>query len=135
MNDTDHARMALLSSEECFDCLQSVPVGRVAFLADGVQVFPVTFQVSAHRIVFRSSMGFKLDAAEMNRTVAFQADDWDPSTRTGWSVLVRGPARTVSDPQRIAELDALGLDPWLNGEDMRWIEVVVADISGRRLPG
>lgn len=125
----------MLTSDESFALLDSVPVGRIAFVADGaIQVFPVTFSVSATRIVFQSAIGSKLDAAEMARAVAFQADAWDEATRTGWSVLVRGPARIVADPERLAVLDDLGLEPWLGGEDMQWIEIPVADISGRRLP-
>lgn len=135
MKATDHAEMTLLASDESFALLDTVPVGRIAFVADGaLQIFPVTFAVSAQRIVFQSTLGAKLDAAEMRRAVAFQADAWEVATRTGWSVLVRGPVRTVADPERLAVLDELGLEPWLQAEGMQWIEMAVADISGRRLP-
>lgn len=135
MNGTDHARMALLSSEESFELLETVPVGRIAFVADGaMQIFPVTFRISSHRIVFQSAIGSKLDAAEMARSVAFEADAWDQSTQAGWSVVVRGQAHTVADVERLAQLDALGLEPWLKGAEMKWVEIAVADISGRRLP-
>jgi nitroimidazol reductase NimA-like FMN-containing flavoprotein (pyridoxamine 5'-phosphate oxidase superfamily) len=135
MNDTDHVRMALLTSDECFALLETVPVGRIAYVSDGaLQVFPVTFRVSAQRIVFQSAVGSKLDAAEMVRAVAFEADDWDEETRTGWSVVVRGPAHTVTDPERLAVLAAIDLEPWLKTTDMQWVEIPVVDISGRRLP-
>lgn len=135
MNGSDHARMQLMSAEECFAHLETQPVGRIAFVADGaLQIFPVTYQMSAQRVVFQSAFGSKLDAAEMARAVAFEVDDWDDETKTGWSVVVRGPLHTVADPTRLAVLDALDHQPWLNGTDMKWVEITVADISGRRLP-
>lgn len=133
---TDHANMQVLSSDECFSLLGSVPVGRVAFIAEGgVQLFPVTFVIHDRQIVFRSAMGSKLDAAEMARNVTFEADSWDAPTQSGWSVLATGRVHAVTDSERLAELERLGLDPWLNGgEEMGWIEVHVDEISGRRLP-
>lgn len=135
-NSHDHAQMEILSSEECFELLASVPVGRIAFLADGrIQIFPVTFAVSHGRVVLRSAVGSKLDAAEMARDVAFEADEWHGDDQSGWSVMIEGRVRAVSDQDRLATLERLDLQPWLAGTDMRWIEIVVEDISGRRLPG
>ncbi len=135
-NAHDHAQMEILSSEECFELLGSVPVGRIAFVADGhLQIFPVTFAVSEDRVVLRSAIGSKLDAAEMARDVAFEADQWHDQDRSGWSVMIEGRVRSVTEEDRIATLENLDLDPWLAGTNMRWIEIVVSDISGRRLPG
>lgn len=132
----DHAHMEVLSSDECFSLLGSVPVGRVAFVADGdVQLFPVTFVLHNRQIVFRSAMGTKLDAAEMARHVTFEADSWDAPTQSGWSVLATGRVHAVTDADRVAEFERLGLHPWLDpGEEMGWIEIHVDEISGRRLP-
>lgn len=132
---SDHARMEVLTSEECFGLLGYTPVGRIAFLADGsVHVFPVNYKLDGERIVFRSPAGSKLDAAEMGRRVTFEADQWDPHTRSGWSVVAEGHLREVEAEARLAQLDDLGLEPWLDTPDMNWIEIVVEDISGRRLP-
>lgn len=135
-NAHDHAQMRILTSEECFKLLASVPVGRIAFVADGrLQIFPVTFAISENRVVLRSAIGSKLDAAEMARDVAFEADQWRDEDRSGWSVMIEGQVRAVTDQERIATLERLDLEPWLAGADMRWIEIIVSDISGRRLPG
>lgn len=130
---TDHSRMEVLSSAECFELLSTVPIGRLAYVADGApQIFPIAFGVHGSRIVFRSSTGSKLDAAAMRRQVAFEADTWDPVTRSGWSVVVQGMARHATDADELARLD---FEPWLAGENMEWVEILVEDISGRRLPG
>lgn len=130
----DHARMEVLGSEESFALLASVPVGRIAFVADGKpQVFPINFAVDGTHIVFRSALGSKLDAAEMGRRVAFEADQWDQSTRSGWSVVANGKIRPITDSDRIARLEQLDFEPWLAEGPMGWIDILVEDISGRRL--
>lgn len=44
---------------------------------------------------FLTAPSEKLDAVWINAPAAFEIDDWDVSTRTGWSVLVRGRTETV----------------------------------------
>lgn len=133
---SDHANMEVLSSEDCFELLRYTPVGRVAFLADGViEIFPINYKVHNERIVFRSQVGSKLDAAEMGRHVTFEADQWDPRSKMGWSVVASGQMREVDDGERVVELERMGLESWLDHPQMTWIEITVEDISGRRLPG
>ena len=80
-----------LPLEVCLRLLESVPVGRVSFYADGeVVTLPVNHAVDGQDVVFRTDRGSKLSAAERQDHVAFEADDCDPRTRTGWSVLVKG---------------------------------------------
>ncbi len=132
-NVSDHSRMEVLSSEECYRLLAEVPVGRIAYVADGgPRIFPVTFALHGSHIVFRSARGSKLDAAEMRRRVAFEADHWDPGSRSGWSVVVQGRTRDAAEPTVLDELD---FEPWLAGDEMSWIEIIPEEISGRRLPG
>lgn len=133
---TDHSGMEILESAECFRLLASVPIGRVAYVADGApRIFPVTFGVSENHIAYRSGAGSKLDAAEMARPIAFEVDDWDEAQRTGWSVVASGRVHTVTDEDRVAQLEDLDVDPWLSGEEMEWVEITIDEISGRRLPG
>lgn len=132
---TDHAGMEVLDSEECFRLLDSVPVGRIVYVADGgPQIFPVTYRLSDQKIVFRSAIGSKLDSAEMARSVAFEIDGWDPASHEGWSVVARGHVHDVTDPDRLAILEDLDLEPWLAGHNMQWIEIRIEELSGRRLP-
>ncbi|HOC12532.1 MAG TPA: pyridoxamine 5'-phosphate oxidase family protein [Propionicimonas sp.] len=81
------------SGEECRQLVRSHCVGRVAWLAaSGLQVLPVTYGCHDDRIFFRvnpaSVMGELADDVE----VAFEVDDIDVDTATGWSVLVHGVA-------------------------------------------
>ena len=130
----DHADMEVLSSEEALGLLASVPVGRIAFVADGrPQIFPINYYIDGEHLVFRSALGSKLDAAEMGRRIAFEADQWNPNTFSGWSVVISGKARSITDPDRIAELEQLDFQPWLSSGEMGWVDVLIEEISGRRL--
>lgn len=129
----DHLGLAILSPEECWSLIEATPIGRVAFVDAGAPiVLPVTHGVRGRRIVFLSPEGGKLAAARMAPAVAFEVDDWDAEERTGWSVVAQGVAETV--PADVADLDALGVEPWLDGAARgTWIEIRVDEVTGRRL--
>ena len=133
----DRLGLEILAPDECWRLLAASPVGRVALVEAGEPLmFPVTHGVRNHQIVFRTGSGTKLAAAEMDRAVAFEVDGWDTVARLGWSVLVRGTGETVYDDDEIGELDALGIEPWLDAAvDGTWVRIRVTEISGRRLVG
>jgi nitroimidazol reductase NimA-like FMN-containing flavoprotein (pyridoxamine 5'-phosphate oxidase superfamily) len=132
----DHAGMEVLDAHECRVLLAAGRIGRIAFQYEGeVMIFPITYYMDSSRVCFRSAIGAKLDAALDRRAVAFEIDGFDETARTGWSVIVKGQLGEVVEGSRIAALDEAGAPPWLNSEGMRWMEVIAAEISGRRLPG
>ena len=47
--------------------------------------------------------------------VAFEADDLDAATSSGWPVTVTGRAALVADPSTIARYQAVPLVPWAPG--------------------
>jgi uncharacterized protein len=138
---TDHAGLEILPFAECLRLLASVPVGRVGFLADGEMVIlPVNHGVDGQDLVFRTARGTKLSAAEGKSLVAFEADDYDQETRSGWSVLVNGRAEAVDDAADVRRLSHLALrawvlDAWATAEERPvWIRIRPASVSGRRVP-
>lgn len=99
---TDHAGLEILPFDVCLRLLASVPVGRVGFHADGeLVILPVNYVVDGQNIVFRTARGSKLSAAEGQNLVAFEADDYDPPTRSGWSVAVSGHAEAVCEDTEV----------------------------------
>ena len=73
-------------------------------------------------------------AADIRR--AFEADDYDERTRSGWSVLVNGRAHAIYEEAEIQRLNRLGLRPWVSAADRPfWIRIRPTTISGRRIPG
>ncbi|HKX75366.1 MAG TPA: pyridoxamine 5'-phosphate oxidase family protein [Acidimicrobiia bacterium] len=132
----DHAGMEILGPAECLRLLWSHQVGRIAFVERGEpQVLPVHYRLHDNKIVFRSAVGAKLDAAIFQAPVAFEVDGADEEHGKGWSVLVHGTARQVEDETEIGALEALGLEAWVQGgQPLRWIEIQPNEISGRRIP-
>jgi nitroimidazol reductase NimA-like FMN-containing flavoprotein (pyridoxamine 5'-phosphate oxidase superfamily) len=133
----DHAGLEILPYDECLRLINTVPVGRVSFLADGeIVVLPVNHVMDGHDPVFRTARGSKLSAAEGQDVVAFEADGYEELTRTGWSVLVNGRAHAIYEEPEIQRLSRLGLHPWVGAADRPfWIRIRPASISGRRIPG
>ena len=68
--------------------------------------------------------------------VAFEADEYDKRTRSGWSVLVNGRAQAIYEEAEIQRLNHLGLRPWVTAADHPfWIRIRPTSISGRQTPG
>jgi uncharacterized protein len=87
---TDRHGLEVLGLEECLTLLASRPYGRIAYLDAGApSIVPVNHLVDGSTVVLRSLDGGKLGAAIFERPVAFELDDLDFVTRTGWSVIVR----------------------------------------------
>lgn len=132
----DHAGLEILPFEVCLRLLASVPVGRVGFFADGeVVVLPVNHILDGQDPVFRTARGSKLSAAEGQSLVAFEADEYDEQTRTGWSVLVTGRAEVVYDEAEVERLSQRGLHPWATAvERPFWIRIRATSVTGRQTP-
>lgn len=123
-----------LTRGECFGLLARQQVGRVAVVDDrGPVVFPVNFVFDRHMVVFRTDEGTKLDAAAGCSRVAFEIDGIDAAAHTGWSVVVRGEAVEVTDQQELARLRRLPLFPWAPGARSRYVRILPAKLTGRRI--
>jgi hypothetical protein len=129
------SRMGVLDEATCAELLESTPIGRIAFSIDGeLLVLPVNFAWHENSVVFRTIEGQKLAAAAAHQHVCFEVDHWDPATRTGWSVVVQGLAREVTNWAEDANLDQIGLIPWAKGTWRPiWVRVEPTMISGRVL--
>jgi nitroimidazol reductase NimA-like FMN-containing flavoprotein (pyridoxamine 5'-phosphate oxidase superfamily) len=125
-----------LAPSECLELLESVVVGRVGVTIDALpSVLPVNFVVWNGSILFATVPGTKLDAAASNAVVAFEADEYGTSDApTGWSVLVRGIARVVTDRVELAEIERLPLDSWaFDGTANHYVCIEPTVMTGRRL--
>ncbi len=133
---TDHTGLQVLPLDECLRLVASVPVGRLGFHADGeIAVLPVNHVVDGQDVIFRTTRGSKLSAAEARSLVVFETDDYDQATRTGWSVVINGHAEAVYDDAEITPFDHLDLHPWAEAvERPYWVRIRPISISGRLIP-
>ena len=129
--------LELLTEAQCTDLLGARPVGsigRVGVTMSGLPVIlPVNYAFVGGDVVFRTSIGTKLDAATRNAIVAFEVDDYDDGAQTGWSVLVVGRASIVDNDREREVYNRLAVTPWASGERHNYVRVHPEMITGRRI--
>ena len=127
--------MEEIDTGECLRLLATTTVGRVGFVLDGRPVvLPVNYAVDGHTIVFRSAEGTVLNKVAL-QVIAFEVDQIDEATHTGWSVLAQGVAQDVSDAidTTSEQLRSLSLVTWAPGRRDRWFRLTADALTGRRL--
>lgn len=121
----------ILPESECWNLLGSVSLGRLVTNADGIaEIFPVNFVVQRRTLLFRTAQGTKLVSTAVNREVLFEADDHNVAE--GWSVVVRGVARTVHDDDDHEEAERAQLLPWTTHAKDHYVRVLPRRVTGRR---
>jgi nitroimidazol reductase NimA-like FMN-containing flavoprotein (pyridoxamine 5'-phosphate oxidase superfamily) len=128
-------RLQALSREQCLALLATRQVGRLGVSIEALPaILPVNFRLFDDRIVVRTVVGTKLDAAVAQAVVAFEVDDYDPGGRWGWSVLVRGAGAEVTRPDELEAVKALPLRAWAfrDGDANRFLAIDTTLVSGRR---
>lgn len=131
-----HGRdMEVLDRDECLKLMERHPagVGRIALGGPRPAIFPVNYAIDRGSVVFRTDAGSKLDAAVKDSYVAFEVDWVEPSWQIGWSVLVRGQARVITDPDELRRARDLPLLPWADGDKENFVRIETTLTSGRRL--
>jgi len=123
--------VSILSVSESWNLLASVALGRVVTSGQGQpEIFPVNFVVQRRTVLFRTAEGTKLVSAAINNRVLFEADDHDAAE--GWSVIVKGTARTLRTDEEIDEAERAQLLPWTATLKPHWVRVVPVSVTGRR---
>lgn len=112
-----------------------MPIGRIVFTDQALPaVQPVNFLLDDGCVIFRTAQGTRLATALNGTVVAFEIDDYDVRTESGWSVTVVGRAESVVDTVESARLARLPLRTWAPGHRDIFIRVRPEYISGRRIP-
>jgi len=124
-----------IGPEECWRLLAPRRVGRIGFTAHSGHpvILPVNYVVHDGTIVIHTGRGPKLEAARRRDLVAFEVDEIDRETQTGWSVSLTGRARWVRDSRELLALAKADLTPWAAGPRDEVIVIKPINIAGRRL--
>jgi hypothetical protein len=132
---TDERFMRELPRAAAIRLLASVPVGRLVFTHQALPAIrPVNHLVTGDTIVIGLTPGSAIAAStNANGTVvAYEADALDMDSRLGWTVIVVGVAKLVTDAGAAVQLRGL-LRPWLSGVMTDIIEISTEIVTGYQL--
>ena len=122
-----------LSREEALRLLATAPMARAVFVTGALPtVVPLTVAVHDDAVVFRTSSSTRLARLGVGGVITIEADDVDPVTRTGWSVLVSGILEQIVDLGEQAVVHGL-VEPWAPGDHDVYLRVPATAVSGRRV--
>ena len=124
-----------LAAWECESLLRSQVVGRVGMTTpEGPSVLPVNYSVVDSVIWIRTAVDSQLGRVPDGTVVALEIDGIDHGRHRGWSVLARGPAVRVADPEVVAHLERVWPPrPWASGDRPTYVGMRWTTLTGRKL--
>jgi pyridoxamine 5'-phosphate oxidase-like protein len=128
-------RMVELDRDEAMGLLASVSLGRVVFTRNALPTIrPVNHLLDRGEIVIRTHEGAALTkrAGAGGVVVAYEAEAIDPRTHLGWSVVVTGYARLVTDPDDLARYQTV-LEPWVDRAMDYAVRIRPDMVTGQRM--
>lgn len=128
-----------LGVDQCLRLISPGGIGRIAYSGRfGPAVLPVNYKLQDGAVVFRTAEHGPLDEdlrtgiTDADYKVAFEIDDIDLASQTGWSVLIQGPAHHLDGPGQEAVRRA-GVESWAPGDRELFIRIIPSRITGRRI--
>jgi len=132
----EHSGLEVVTRDECLVLLAGEHVGRLGVIHGGEPIiFPVNYALDGDHVVFRTDPGAKLSDGTRD-PACFEIDRFDPDTRSGWSVLMRGSLQEVDDFAGLKALRATvaaDVQPWAPGAKSHWLRLIPFQITGRRI--
>jgi len=126
-----------LERQECLRLLAEVPVGRIVHTRQALPaVLPVNFCLDGDgAVLLCTAAASELVRAIDGAVVAFEADQVDPVTHSGWSVVVTGAASVVRDPAEHDRLTRTGPRSWAPSPEEVFVRIQPDLVTGRALVG
>jgi len=127
------AELRELSYAECRALLVRQRAGRVAVSTpDGPHIIPLNYSVVDESIVFRTTPFSVLATYARNAKLAFEVDHFDEEHSIGWSVVARGRADVVSEPEELQRIRRVCAPlPWADGARNLFFRLDWKELSGR----
>jgi nitroimidazol reductase NimA-like FMN-containing flavoprotein (pyridoxamine 5'-phosphate oxidase superfamily) len=123
--------ISILPESECWNLMSQSALGRlVTTVAGQPEIFPVNFVVQHKTVLFRTAEGTKLVSSAINNNVLFEVDDHNAVG--GWSVIVKGIARSMRTDAEIDEAERAQLLPWTATVKQHYVRIRPLSITGRR---
>ena len=127
-------RVETVPADECRRLLESGQVGRLGYCTDfGPRIVPMNYIVTGDFLTFLTGASTEAARHVPAHAVAFEVDQVDGSTMTGWSVLVLGNARLL-DYASLRMLD-IPRTPrrWPDGQRPLVLQLPLNKVTGRRV--
>ncbi|BAX92966.1 pyridoxamine 5'-phosphate oxidase [Mycobacterium shigaense] len=119
-----------MSASECWEMLESATLGRLVTSVDGKpEIFPVNYVTQGRTILFLTAEGTKLVSTAINHQVLFEVDDHNAAS--GWSVIVKGVARSLHNDEDIEKAERAQLLSWISTEKSHYVRVLPETVTGR----
>ena len=133
--DMDVNGLEVLSRAEAIALLETQEVGRLVYTRRALPAIrPVNFAVLGGAILIWTGSASSLGQAVRGAVVAFEVDELDRATRSGWSVAVTGTAQLVTDEAQLAQArSGEGPVPWAPGVKEYLIRIPLTIVTGRWL--
>ncbi len=124
-----------LTEAECLALIAPGGVGRFLFVqaGRGPVAFPVNFKMDGDDVVFRVSSDSVSSEGVHQQPVSFDVDHLDEALGEGWSVLLTGAAQVITDERELGRAQALGIQPWADGDRDVYVRLSPTQITGRRI--
>lgn len=130
----DRNGLEILDREESLRLLATATLGRLSVTFGALPtILPVNFRLVGEDIALRTTIGTKLDAATCGAIVAFEVDEIDPIYHSGWSVVVVGEAREVTDAVELEHFQRAHIPRWAPVPSQRVVAISTEMVSGRRI--
>ena len=129
------AEIRELSYAECRAMLVRQQAGRVAVSTpDGPHIIPLNYSVVDEHIIFRTSPFSVLATYGRNAKLAFEVDHFRDQQQVGWSVVVRGRADVITDPEELGHIRQVWPPyPWADGARNLYFRLSWQEVTGRTL--
>jgi nitroimidazol reductase NimA-like FMN-containing flavoprotein (pyridoxamine 5'-phosphate oxidase superfamily) len=126
-------RITPLTVAACWSALAGTDLGRIGFdLGRGPRIHPVTYALDGRSVLVATAADTELALFEelfsAGALVAFEVDEVDRASRTGWSVLLSGHLTRVAAREALPDLR-----PWADGDRSQLMRIVPVEVTGRRL--
>jgi transcriptional regulator with XRE-family HTH domain len=130
-----HPVLEALTTGQCREHLAGGGVGRFLFVEPGrgPVAIPVNYRMDGDDVVFRTGGQTSITGGVSQQQVSFDVDHIDDTLSEGWSVLLSGTARIITDPAELEHATALGIEPWAGGDREVYVRMSASQITGRRI--
>ena len=130
-----HPVLETLTTQQCREHLAGGGVGRFLFVeaGRGPVAIPLNYLMDGDDVVFRTGGQTSITGGVSQQQVSFDVDHIDDTLSEGWSVLLSGTARIITDPAELQHATALGIEPWAGGDRDVYVRLSASQITGRRI--